>query len=184
MRIDITGLRFGRLTVLGYAGSGRWICRCDCGHEAHPSGKDMRSGNTQSCGCLSIETASKLARRRNWRHGYSSGRKMTPEYRAWCAAKNRCYNPRNGNFKNYGARGIAVTEEWLGDFIAFYKYVGPRTSPKHSLGRIDNERGYEPGNVRWETRTQQNSNRRKRCSGPPVKGARSRASAADTTRTQ
>jgi hypothetical protein len=88
---------------------------------------------------------------------------MTPEYRAWCA-KNRCNNPRNGNWKYYGARGIGVTEEWLGDFISFFKYIGPRTSPKHSLGRIDNERGYEPGNVRWETRTQQNRNRRKRCS--------------------
>ena len=89
---------------------------------------------------------------------------MTAEYRAWCAMKNRCNNPRNGNFKYYGARGIGVSPEWQGDFIAFFKHVGSRTTAKHSLGRIDNERGYEPGNVRWETRTQQNNNKRKRCS--------------------
>ena len=164
MRIDITGRKFGRLTVLDYAGSGRWTCRCECNEVSSISGKDMRSGNTQSCGCLAIERASKLARERNWQHGYASGRRKTPEYRAWCAMKNRCNNPANGNFKYYGARGIGVTQEWQGDFIAFYKYIGPRTSPKHSLGRIDNERGYEPGNVRWETRTQQNNNKRKRCS--------------------
>ena len=134
MRIDITGRKFGRLTVLDYAGSGRWTCRCECNEVSSISGKDMRSGNTQSCGCLAIERASKLARERNWQHGYASGRRKTPEYRAWCAMKNRCNNPANGNFKYYGARGIGVTQEWQGDFIAFYKYIGPRTSPKHRPG--------------------------------------------------
>lgn len=96
------------------------------------------------------------------RHGLfaATGGVMTPEYRAWKAMVERCGNPRCRSFKNYGARGIRVAPEWRVSFAAFMAEVGPRPTPQHSLDRIDNERGYEPGNVRWVTRDVQNRNRR------------------------
>jgi len=74
----------------------------------------------------------------------------------------RCHNPKHVYFRNYGGRGISVCEEWRGDggFERWLDYVGPKPSPKHTLDRVDNNRGYEPGNVRWATATQQQRNRR------------------------
>jgi hypothetical protein len=83
----------------------------------------------------------------------------TPEHRAWKAAKGRCYNPKNSMFKTYGSRGITMCDEWKNDFYKFYSEVGDRPSPKHSLDRVDNNRGYEPGNVRWATDTEQARNK-------------------------
>ena len=74
--------------------------------------------------------------------------------------KEYCSNPRSAAFADYGGRGITVYLSWLKDFSAFYAHVGPRPSPQHTLERIDNDRGYEPGNVRWDTRTAQARNRR------------------------
>lgn len=73
----------------------------------------------------------------------------------------RCTNPQSKSFKDYGGRGITVCERWS-EFLNFYADMGQRPSPKHSIDRIDNERGYEPGNCRWETRQVQNLNRRLR----------------------
>jgi hypothetical protein len=83
----------------------------------------------------------------------------TPEYAAWIAMRKRCMNPKNASYQSYGGRGIAVCERW-DDFSAFREDMGGRPSSIHSLGRIDNSRGYEPTNCRWETPTQQQSNRR------------------------
>lgn len=82
------------------------------------------------------------------------------EYRAWQNMKHRCYNPNHASYKNYGARGIKVCDEWMHDFTAFYRELGPRPSDNHSIDRIDNDGHYEPGNVRWATRTMQQYNRR------------------------
>ncbi len=94
-----------------------------------------------------------------------------PEYRAWQKMKDRCSNPRNQRYDRYGARGIRVCTRWLGGFLAFFEDIGGRPSPRHSLGRIDNERGYDCGkcpdcitrnatsNCRWETAEEQNGNR-------------------------
>ncbi len=81
------------------------------------------------------------------------------EFQAWQSAKTRCYCPRYHNFRHYGGRGIAMTEIWRNDFARFYAHVGP-CPPGHSLDRIDNARGYEPGNVRWATPQQQHRNTR------------------------
>lgn len=91
-------------------------------------------------------------------HGQSRQR----EYRIWSYMKQRCHNPRALHFKFYGGRGIAVCEEWRGGdgFDRFFAHVGPAPSRTHTLDRIDNSRGYEPGNVRWATRKQQSSNMR------------------------
>lgn len=74
--------------------------------------------------------------------------------------KSRCTNPNNSEWRDYGGRGITVYKEWLHSFEAFYGYVGPKLGPQYSLGRKDNDRGYLPGNVRWENAEQQNNNRR------------------------
>ena len=91
-------------------------------------------------------------------HGMTS----TPEYRAWNNVKRICYNTRHNKYKNYGGRGIIMCDEWLNSFQDFYDYIGPKPTPQHSLDRINNDGNYEPGNVRWATRSEQNSNCRKR----------------------
>jgi hypothetical protein len=81
-----------------------------------------------------------------------------PEYDAWRNMKARCLNPRHRLYAWYGGRGIGVCKAWRRSFKKFFSDVGPRPSSVHSLGRIDNDRGYEPDNVRWMTISEQ-----KRC---------------------
>jgi hypothetical protein len=83
----------------------------------------------------------------------------TPEYKAWVDMKKRCLNTGSRNYKNYGGRNIAIEPRWIDDFAAFFADIGPRPSPKHSLDRIDNDKGYFPGNVRWALPPIQNNNR-------------------------
>jgi hypothetical protein len=90
------------------------------------------------------------------------GHNRSPTHIAWKHMMGRCLNPRNKAWANYGGRGIAVCASWRGryGFNQFLKDVGERPSPLHSLDRIDNSGHYEPGNVRWATKNQQNRNRR------------------------
>jgi hypothetical protein len=83
-----------------------------------------------------------------------------PEYSIWKGVKARCFNPKSKIFSYYGGRGITMVEPWRSNFASFLKDAGLRPSPRHQLDRIDNNRNYEPGNVRWVTRTQQCNNRR------------------------
>ena len=92
-------------------------------------------------------------------HLYKHGLRYTPEYNVWCLMKNRCHNPKYRRYQEWGGRGIAVCMQWRYDFEAFLKFVGPRPSSLHSIDRVDNDKGYEPGNVRWATRQEQSGNR-------------------------
>lgn len=84
-------------------------------------------------------------------------RKM-PEYKSFVSARHRCNNPSNAAYQNYGGRGINMLFD---SFEAFFADIGPRPSPDHSIDRIDNDRGYEAGNLRWATRSEQSLNQRK-----------------------
>ena len=82
-----------------------------------------------------------------------------PVYQAWYDMKRRCHDPTHWHFDHYGARGITVCAEWRESFQLFSAHVGPRP-PGQSLDRLDNDRGYEPGNVRWASREEQQNNKR------------------------
>ena len=158
--IDLTGQKFGRLTVLERAEKRGnhyyWKCLCSCGAEKIVQGCSLRNGAILSCGCLQRENAGAA----NTKHGLSRS-KIWGIYKAM---KQRCYNLNNKRYKNYGGRGIRVCEEWKDDFLAFYNYVSQLEhfgEKGYSLDRINNDGNYEPGNVRWATASEQNRNHRR-----------------------
>lgn len=157
--VEMAGRVFGRLTVVEKAGRYRtrwkWLCRCQCGEAVIATGDNLRRGHTQSCGCLMRERLAAATTT----HG--EGHK-TPEWSSWSAMVNRCERPSHEQFADYGGRGIAVCARWRGSYADFLADMGRKPTPQHSLDRIDNDRGYEPGNCRWATRSQQNSNRRRK----------------------
>lgn len=81
------------------------------------------------------------------------------EYYSWLYAKGRCFSPRDKRFKDYGGRGITMCSEWRQSFVAFYQHLGPCPQGK-TLGRVNNDGPYAPGNCRWETREEQQNNMR------------------------
>lgn len=83
-----------------------------------------------------------------------------PLFDTWRKIKQRCLNPKDKQYKNYGARGIKICDEWLHDFWLFCLDVGVKPTNKHTLDRINNDGNYEPGNVRWATIKEQNNNKR------------------------
>lgn len=103
------------------------------------------------------ESARKLCIERNTTHGLS----RTEEYKIWKGIVKRCCNPNCSGYEYYGGRGITIHPQWKNDFISFLDHIGKRPSKKHSVDRIDNSKGYVPGNVRWATRLEQNNNSRK-----------------------
>lgn len=155
------GERFGRLTVMEFVGrierSGtrfkQWRCRCDCGNEVTAITGSLTSGNTLSCGCYKLEETAKRLRKHGG-HG-------TPEYVVWQGMLQRCKNPADSAYKEYGGRGISVCKDWR-EFARFFADMGPRPSPSHSIERRDNSRGYEPRNCVWARREDQNRNQRRR----------------------
>ena len=164
---DLTARRFGRLIVVDFAGARSrgpglriretyWNCRCDCGHSTKVRTARLTAGHTTSCGCRQREAVGENGRK-NRRHG----RIKTPEYYAWASMKQRCLNPKYHHFENWGGRGIRICQRWIDSFEAFFADVGPKPSPDSVLDRIDNDKHYEPGNVRWATAMISGNNRRR-----------------------
>ena len=144
------GARHGRLVVTAPRAPGekRVQCVCDCGTPHSVLFGEW--GKCQSCGCLRNERSAE----RLTRHGH----KHSSLYASWAAMIQRCTNPSNKQWANYGGRGITVCERWR-DFPNFLDDMGDRPAGL-TLDRIDNDRGYEPGNCRWTDVHTQNVNRR------------------------
>lgn len=171
--VDRAGQRYGRLVVVRRVennrfGKSQWACVCDCGERTTVIGTLLGNGWTRSCGCLQRQVAAGTARaihvrgiKTNLRHG----RWGTPEYVSWSSMLTRCLNKSNHKYRSYGGRGITVCGRWL-KFENFYADMGPRP-PGTSIGRIDNDGPYAPGNCRWETLKVQRANQRPAKSGRP-----------------
>lgn len=169
--LELTGQRFGRLRVVERAENRghhvRWRCICDCGAESIVGVDQLRSGDTQSCGCLHREVSSRIGKRyishataSLVKHGATRNGRVTPEYSSWAGMVARCENPRHIGFERYGARGISVCPRWRGSFEAFLEDMGSRPVGC-SIDRIDNDSNYEPGNCRWATHKEQRANQRR-----------------------
>ncbi len=114
------------------------------------------------CGSPCSPTASEIENHMIWcRPCRRRQRSHTPEYQAWAAAKRRCYVESDKRYPDYGGRGIVMHPAWRESFDEFLAGVGHRPSPGFSLDRVDNNKGYEPGNCRWATRSEQQSNTRR-----------------------
>lgn len=161
-KLDLTGQRFGRWTVLeccGRSNDGQkvYLCRCDCGTEKKIRSGNLRNGDTQSCGCLAAEKNAERSRKRLLVHG-GCGTRL---YRIWFDMRRRCGYEKSINWHLYGGRGIKVCEEWENNFVAFRDWALENGySDELQLDRIDNDRNYEPGNCKWSSRVEQGNNRR------------------------
>lgn len=147
---DISGQKFGRLTVLDklhnhHKRNTYWLCVCECGNLVEVQGSTLKNGRSKSCGCLLKDT--------NTKHGKAH----IPLYNVWVSMKQRCYNKCNKRYENYGQRGIAVYDEWKDDFQAFYDWAMSHGYKEGlQIDRIDVNGNYEPNNCRWvDVKTQQ-----------------------------
>lgn len=155
--IDLTGKRYGRLEAKEFLGTKNhnslWKCKCDCGNESIVCYSNLVRGNTKSCGCIFSE--------KNEMHGL----KNTRLYRVWANIKARCYYPKCVDYKDYGARGIIMCDEWKRSFLSFHKWAISNgyneNAPKWqcTIERKNVNGNYEPSNCEWVTIKEQANNK-------------------------
>lgn len=157
-KLDVTGIKFGRLTAIKQNGVDisssrkhlKWDCVCDCGNFFNCRLNSLRNGAVKSCGCLKLES------KPNLKHGL----RKTPEYESWAHLKARCLNKNSKDYYLYGERGITICKEWENSFECFIKDMGVKPSKNMSIDRIDVNKGYEPSNCRWADNKTQSRNKR------------------------
>jgi len=154
---SLVGKKFGRLLVLEQVVSTKkhvrtWKCICDCGNFTTTITRYLTCGDTKSCGCLYREVMLVGANRKH-------GLKDSVEYHSWCGMMQRCYDKKSKSYKNYGNRGIIVSEEWH-DFEIFIKDMGFKPAQNFSIERLNNNDNYTKENCIWATRKEQNRNKR------------------------
>ena len=154
---NLNGLRFGRLTVVGFSGLNKhrkatWNCLCDCGNSVIVVGASLKNGSTKSCGCYELETKQE----RNTTHGL----RKHDLYKTWINIKSRCYNSNNSHYKYYGKKGIGMCDDWKNNFKSFYDWaINNGWKRGLSIERIDNNKQYEPQNCKWIDMSNQSQNR-------------------------
>lgn len=154
--IDLIGQKFGRLIVIKRVekdrwGNYKWLCICICGKEKVIPGSDLKKNKTKSCGCLHDEG-------NNIKHGHTKGGKLSKIYMTWARMIQRCTNPNNEYYNNYGGRGIIVCKRWF-KFPNFLKDMREPPTKNHSIDRINNNKNYYKSNCRWATPRQQARNK-------------------------
>lgn len=173
--IDLTDNRFGRLIVVLREGTDKnqkatWRCKCDCGKVIVTEGQSLKRGDTQSCGCLRKEMAATqsqvagIARAQQLRKHGKAGTRL---HNVWKAMRERCNNPNDQYYADYGGRGISICGEW-DDFQIFYEWaMAHGYKPNASFGectidRKDVNGNYCPDNCHWIDMKAQAKNRRPR----------------------